>query len=317
MKDVKISKDHFSKEERIVKMHRNSNIKQQVSNMRTLKWNCYQFLGIAMFFLFIQCNSKTVLNSSWQKDKINIDGKLSDWNGLIKQTPDREFGIGIANDDSSLFVCLTSDDRRIIHQVMRSGMTMWFENGKSKHNRLGIRFPMGMAGSDMNFRRFRETQDNNDSVRQIMQETLNTMEILGPEKTDTVPMRTTIAESFGIQMKVSPERGCFLYELKVPLHPTDSTSKYFVSADKNSLITIILESSSAENVEGSMDHTGQHMRGNMEMAGGNQSGFGSGNDAFAGGRHRAMGARGYHRSGNHEPPEPFSVEFCVKLANSK
>lgn len=287
--------------------------------MRTIIRCYYSLLASAILLNLTNCNLNNVINSSWQKIKISIDGNISDWNGLITQTPDQKFGIGVANDDSSVFVCLTTDDPRIIHQVMRSGMTIWFESGRSERNRLGIHFPMGMAGSGINFHAYREAAENSDSIRQMMQEALNTMELLGPGEKDTVPMRTTIAESFGIQMKLFPERDNFIYELKVPLHPNDSTSKYFITANKNSLITIVLESSTPETDGGSTVYAEQHRSGSMEIPGEKQNGLGRGRESFGGGHqhHGGMGAGGYHRSGNHEPAEPFSIKLCVKLANSK
>lgn len=271
------------------------------------KRRCFPCLGIAALFLLIQCNSSIAINSTRLKDKIIIDGDISDWNGLIKKDPDEKFGIGIANDDSSLYVCLISEDRRIIREVMKHGMTIWFETGKSDRNRIGLRFPMGTANSRGAFRGFRQAQGDTEAVRRMIEESFETMEILGPGKEDTVPMKTTVAENFGIKLKAVPDMGKFACEVKVPFSPIDSTSKYFISGDKNSLITIVLESSSAQNNGPGLEH---NRYGNGSSGSPKELADNSTDDLMSGYRRMNAGAQ----YGNHEPSEPFSAKFYIKVA---
>jgi hypothetical protein len=285
---------------------------------RTLSMNAliraFPIIGVAIALLS-QCHSTAVMNSVRPKKAIVIDGNIADWEGLITPVADERFGMGIANDDSALYLGFLSNDRGVVHQVMRYGMTIWFKGGKSKHDCLGIHFPLGMANSGMDFHRFREAQGDTGEMRKIMEESFDVMEVLGPGKRDTVPMKTAIAESFGIRLKVAAGLEKCTYEAKIPLYD-GSLSIYTVPVAKDSLITIVLCSEAPEfrggNEGGGHDGypgEGGGMRG--ERGGGFSGGPGFG--GHSGGRHGGMGgARGH--GGRHEPAAPFSAEFRVRLA---
>ncbi len=275
----------------------------------------YWFLGVAAVFLFVQCHSSAVMKSAWPKNKITIDGAISDWEGMITPVTDEPFGVGIANDDSFFYVCLISEERKIAHQVMRFGLTIWFENPQSKHSRWGIRFPMGIANSAGNLRGMREHGDS-ETIRRTMEESLGAMEVIGPGKDDTVPMGVAIAEKFGLQLKAVPAMEKFVYELKIPLH-ADSLAKYALPFSKDSLTEVVLESSAPQPGNDNEEPGQEGQMGNGAMRGGS-GGFGGGRGSAGGhmGGHGSRGGGGY-RGSHHEPAEPFTVELAVKLANSK
>ena len=113
-----------------------------------------RFLVVLVLALLPCCNSGSVVQSDWQKDAMVLDGTLSAWDGRINADPENHFGMGIANDDSALYLCLVSDKESIVHQVMHAGLTVWFQSGKSNRGRWGIRFPLGMAAARVDFRQF-------------------------------------------------------------------------------------------------------------------------------------------------------------------
>jgi hypothetical protein len=276
----------------------------------------YWLPATAAVFLFVQCHSSAMMKSAWPKNKIIIDGAVSDWEGMIHPVTDEPFGVGIANDDSSFYVCLLSEERKIARQVMRFGLTIWFENPQSKHSRWGIRFPMGIANSAGDLRGMREHGDS-ETIRRTMEESLGAMEVIGPGKADTVPMGIAVAEKFGMQLKAAAAMEKFVYELRIPLH-ADSSAKYALPFSKDSLTEVVLESSAPEpgNSNEELGQEGQMGNGAMRGGGG---GFGGGRGSGGGhhmGGHGSRGGGGYHGS-HHEPAEPFTVELAVKLAHSK
>jgi hypothetical protein len=160
---------------------------------------------------------------------------------------------------------------------------------------------MGMAASAIDLHRYGELRGDTETVHRIMEESFDAMELLGPGEQDTVPMKLTIADSFGVKLKAVPAREKFAYELKIPLH-ADSSSKYAVLASKDSVITIVLESSAPESEEqGHTDHQGA---GEGLGRGGQRGQFGGGigGESFQGGRH--------------DPSEPFTAKLRIKLAGN-
>ena len=283
------------------------------SVIRTMRF--FSFFGVSAVMLFVRCHPAKVIESSRLKNPISIDGNISDWAGLINHDPNEPFGVGVANDDKYLYVCLASDDRSVHRQVMRYGLTVWFGSGTSGKNRLGIRYPLGLAGSGVDFRSFKEVQGDTEMMRQKMEEAFDAIEVIGPgKKQDTLPMKLTVAESsFNLKLKAVPTMERFTYELRIPLH-ADSTTSYAVPAPENSLITLVLESTAPPSVSnsGEQEHEGGGGMGG-EGGGFGGGGHGGGHMGGGGGHHGGMSGGGYH-GGHHEPPEPFTVGLTVKLA---
>ena len=277
------------------------------------KTNLSAIFGLVAVALLLQCKSTIVMKSVWLKDKVTIDGDFSEWKGLL-QTPSDLFAIGIGNDDSSLYICLHSEDRGMVHQVMKYGLTLWFENGKSAKNRVGIRFPMGRTGG-RGVRRFQEARPDSEALQRLREESLTTMEVLGPGKNDTIPMTISVAQSWGrLALKATSDMEQFTYELKIPLH-ADSTAKIATPISRDSLIMVVLESVVPEQngAESNEEHGEESGRG----FGGGGGGHGGGGHGGGGGGH--MGGRhGGGFSGRHsEASNPFSTKFSVKLANGR
>ena len=286
------------------------------------------FLGIPAVLLFVRCHPAKVIESSWLKNPINVDGNSSDWAGLINHDPNEPFGIGVVNDDRYLYVCLVSDDQSIHRQVIRYGLTVWLEGGTSEKNRLGICYPLGLAGSGVDVHSLREAKGDSELLRQKIDEAFDAIEVIGPgKKQDTLPMKLTVAESsFDLKLKAVPSMERFTYELRIPLH-ADSTAPYAVPRPEKSLITLVLESDAPPSAGGSEEqgeHEGGGGMGGGGMGGGGMGGGGMGGGGMGGGGHGGggHGGGGHHGGmsgggggGHHEqPPEPFTVEFSVKLA---
>jgi hypothetical protein len=204
---------------------------------------------------------------------------------------------------------------------MRWGLTVWFASGKSKHSRIGIRYPMGMANSGIDMRQERVPHGDTEAVRRRMEESFDAMEFIGPSEGDTIPMKLITAESFGLKMKAVPEWEKMVYELKIPLHG-DSSTKCVAPFSRDSVITLVLESTATEEATGGND---EHGSGGGHHGGGGGEGMGGGGGGMDGGGEGHRGGGGHHGGGmggngfhgnRHEPSEPFTVELRIKLAGA-
>ena len=74
-----------------------------------------------------------------------------------------------------------------------------------------------------------------------MEEALADMELLGPGKDDSVPVKTRVAESFGVVVRMFPSEENLVYEIKESLRQ-DSLCKYAIDIGNDSLLTIAFES---------------------------------------------------------------------------
>jgi hypothetical protein len=285
--------------------------------------------GMTAIVLIVNCHPTKIIECSRLKTPITIDGNSADWGGLINHDPDEPFGIGIANDDKYLYLCLVSEDRRILRQVMRYGLTVWLEGKTPKNSRLGIRYPMGMAVSGGSDRQLREAQGDSESIREKTEESFDAIEVIGPGKPDSLPMKLTVAESsFDLKLKAVPSFERFTYELRIPLH-ADSTAPFAVPPPEQSMIKIVLESDEPAEEQGSYEGAGESEGGGNaggEFANGG-GGFGShgggggggghgGGGHGGGGHHGGMGSGGGRHGGNHEPPEPFTLKLSVKITDT-
>jgi hypothetical protein len=52
--------------------------------------------------------------------------------------------VGLRNDASSLYICLGTDDPGIRRQILRGGMTVWFDPSGGKNKVMGIRYPASL-----------------------------------------------------------------------------------------------------------------------------------------------------------------------------
>ena len=56
---------------------------------------------------------------------------------------DKEFSLGLRNDDKNLFLCLTIDNPMMRAQALTRGLTVWFDPDGGRAKTFGIQFPIG------------------------------------------------------------------------------------------------------------------------------------------------------------------------------
>ncbi|MCH7573866.1 MAG: hypothetical protein IIA59_01960 [Candidatus Marinimicrobia bacterium] len=251
---------------------------------------------------------KDKFSSHWRGQEIVIDGDQQEWSGKLVIPKRENIAIGIMNDDSYLYVTMSTSDRRTMMQIMRMGLTVWFDPGGKKKKVLGIKYPIG--GPDTGMRsaggRNRGSNEMPDLESQIeaLQESQLWIEVLGPDKNDIT--RLSISDGHGIKVEVgsSPD-GRFVYELRIPLERTPG-SPYAIYSSLAKTVGIGFET-------GAMDL--QAMRG--QRGGGMRSGGRQGGGGMRGGGGRGGGMRGGGMRGGgagQQMPKPFKYWARVSLA---
>jgi hypothetical protein len=270
------------------------------------------FLLVSVFVLTMlsSCDAPLVVESKWTDSEISINADPAQIKDVVEYPNDPQFGIGVKNDGRYLYLFMISWKREVNSQILHTGFTTWFTSSSKKGKRFGIHFPLGMMKNAEAWHADRESNCDPVAMRARIEESLQRMELLGPEKDDSVPVQTRVAESFGIAVRMSPSSENLVYEIKVPLRQ-DSASNYAIDIGKDTLIKVTFESTPPDinNVHGGGDES--HV-GSPGMGGGGMM-----PDASPGGgrgmHHGGQGGDGKHYAAE-EMSGPFKASFSIKLA---
>jgi hypothetical protein len=197
----------------------------------------------ALFVLvFTACEPPETVKSTWAAADSLLTSDPVRWKQFLQYPDDPQFGIGVKNDGKYLYLCMTSWKREVNKRILAYGLTTWFSSKSKKGKRFGIRFPMGEPGNPAGFggRRHHGGLPGSGFARENAQ-TFQEMELLGPGKNDSVPVKTMVAESFGIVARAFPADEYFVYLLAVPFN-SDSICRYAMDIGKDSLINVTFES---------------------------------------------------------------------------
>lgn len=261
------------------------------------------FVGIAFLLLFATGCRTDAFTSYWRDSYITIDGNQIDWQDRLWIPESENIAIGIMNDESNLYLTLSSFDRSTIMQIMRLGFTVWFDPKGGKKEVFGIKYPVGMAGMGMRTIGDRglsrdQMPDLHEEI-QSLKESQIWAEILGPEKDDVALI--PVADSSGIQVGIGYSAyGQLVYELTIPLEWT-SDSPHAIDTSPGATIGIGFET-------GKIDFTA--MRRPRGGSSGMPGGGGRPGGMRGGGRPGGMPGSGMRGA----MPEPFKYWARVTLA---
>lgn len=173
------------------------------------------FSGIALS----ACSPGKQMTSNWQQEQIQMKGDLSFWRSKVFEIPDKKFGVGFANDDKFMYVCLTTDDRSKIFQILRNGFIVWFEPESGNYKPFGIKYPLvNVFDKPQQPEQFNGTEMPGENVQRNfskMLENQNEFEVVNEDKYPLLALPLVNKE--GIEAKLSISDGRLIYELKVPL----------------------------------------------------------------------------------------------------
>jgi hypothetical protein len=110
---------------------------------RTIGWAGLLFLAITIIggcagFQTYRLESRPLAH------EITVDGKDDDWHGNLYVNMEGQYSLGFVNDQQNLYVCLVVTDPYKRAQILRGGLTLWFDPKGGQEKTFGIKFPMGM-----------------------------------------------------------------------------------------------------------------------------------------------------------------------------
>lgn len=198
--------------------------------MRTSREFGYALCALLLVLGLAGCSSTTVYttDSLPRMKEIAVDGKTDDWVGALSIIEDGSVSMGYRNDKENLYVCLMVEDELLQGQIMRGGLTVWFDPSGGKVKSLGIRYPIGMGtpqgekGEEPRGERGEEPRGEPGGWppgEGFRPEAMSSFEILRSEKGE--PQKISLSEAKGIEIAATPSRGLFVYELKIPLAQTE------------------------------------------------------------------------------------------------
>jgi len=150
--------------------------------------------------------------------EIKVDGKTDDWLGSLSIIEDGNVSVGFLNDRENLYVCLLLEEDFLQGQVMRQGLTVWFDPKGGKEKSLGLRYPLGRPLGEKG--EGPRGEPGPPPSEGSPEEVMSALEIIRSPKGE--PQKMEISDIPGIEISVAPTRGLFVYELKIPLTQTES-----------------------------------------------------------------------------------------------
>jgi len=262
------------------------------------------------------CGSSEQFISTWQNHEIKINGDPSEWKNSLHQIPDKKIFVGFKNDDKFLYLCLTTNDRAKVMQMLRAGFITWFEPVNDNYKPFGISFPQPNIFSDQqelrqsnlgikNESSSQEENPDNFMNKMIIQQTQ--FEIVNKEKYPM--MALPLINKEGIEVKLSIKDNFFVYELKVPLAVGNDYS-YTAGVTPGNKIKVRFETEKMEVTRNESSYQGE--RSPDSDVGQMPRGTGGGGGMRGRGGHSGVrsGGKGINNS------DPLNYSIDLKLENA-
>jgi hypothetical protein len=207
--------------------------------MKKKNENIFVCIVLAAVFILTGCSSAVKLTSDWKKSDIVIDGRPDDWDGSLYLLKKANVLVGVRNDSENLYMCFITNDQSAQRQIMRNGLTVWFDPSGGSSERYGIKFPLGArfsASKEPGSSGSGASPESDappamiDSTKGVkpppaeissrtgaddMQKSIQLI-FTGEDRTQDL----LLVELRSMEVKYTAGRNTFVYELKVPLHKT-------------------------------------------------------------------------------------------------
>lgn len=265
---------------------------------------------VALWLVFpaVTASERPHFDSKGLDGAITIDAKFEDWWGHLDPFGTDPISVQFLNDGEFLYVRLTASDAAARMQIMRLGMTIWFDPAGGTKKKLGIRYPVvehgeGGGGQEEGGRGGRGGGGYGGGARrhgdgpppEESGPPMDRVDILGPGKDDARSL--TREHLSGVDVAIHAEQGTLQYELKVPLARSED-HPYAIETAPGKTIGVGVETGKLQAHASGAGRGGGFGGGGGGMGGGGGRGRGGGGGMGGGG---GRGGGGQHGS---EPPRP-------------
>jgi hypothetical protein len=245
------------------------------------------------------CSTIAILVSSWNNHEVVIDGLATEWRAHLFYLEDSQISLGLRNDADFLYICLMAPEEQFQRQMVGLGLMVRLESEDGK--KLGIHYPIGLRSYGRRTPVDRGETGDPDASATAVEQALETLEILGPDKEDHQVF--SVLETPGISVRVGRSGGSGIYELKVPLRASREYP-YAVGTGAGSTVTLGIETGKVE---------GEMKQGERHGGGRRSGGWGRRGSGSPGGGGREAGESDSAR-GRRDRPKP--VSFWTKVQRS-
>ena len=272
-------------------------------------------------------SDKPKFESSPVTEPVTIDGRFEDWPGNLEPFADKPIAVQFQNDGQFLYMRLTASDPATRMEILRQGLTVWFDPGGGTKKHLGVRYPVidhaqydsgqgrggGGGGGYGGYGGHRggsggsggsggEPPEGGRSPEAAAPSPTERVDILGPGKDDAREL--TRDHLPGIDVALRTEQGVLQYELKVPLAKTADHPNAIEATNKP--IGVGFETPKPQ--QSSFSQGGR---------GGGMGGYGGGMGGRGGMHGGGMGRGGGGGQRGSEAPKPVSGWGVVSLSTAQ
>ena len=262
---------------------------------RRIILSCMPIIGCSL--LMIQgCGSSVELASYHRDREIVVDGDQHDWNGIPVYVDKSGVAVAVSNDESYLYLCLSTSDRGVEREIMIAGLTVWFDPSGGSDQKLGVRFPLGRPPSAGAMAMPEEGVESSAMAALFVG---GEMELLGPGKDER--FMTPITSEKEVLVRVNASAGKLVYEMRIPLKSTPG-HPFALDVSLGSPVGVGFEAPKiAPGNRSAGDPPGGggiEAGAGGDMGGDMGGGMGGGMGGEGGGRHRGGGGRGGRGQGS-------------------
>lgn len=175
-------------------------------------------LALSLVFLLSSCSTLQI-TSDHATQWVLIDGLNNEWSNRINYFKDENVGIAFQNDDDYLYMCLQTNNRMRMMDVLMRGLIIWFDSD-DRAKTFGVKFPIPDA------ERFRDNMlgpvldpsKRGEHDKMISNLITKQKEIQIVNEDDYSLYLFSIKNNDDFDAALNFDGKTFLYELKVPLH---------------------------------------------------------------------------------------------------
>jgi len=184
---------------------------------------------LCAFFISVRASEKARFESQPRDGAITVDGRFDDWYGHLDPFESAPVAVQFLNDGEYLYMRMTASSTPERMQIVRQGLTVWFDPAGGTKKHFGIRYPViehgsgpgadprGGYGGYGGGRRGGDREGGREGDRESAPEPSpgDRIDVLGPGKDDARMLTRDHAQ--GVDVAIRSEQGTLQYELKVPL----------------------------------------------------------------------------------------------------